>query len=163
MSDPDEDRVNDAKRGTSAHDRLFRLKPLMDTIRNACKAFYQPRRNIAVDERMVASPKCGFKLFVLADSSNGYTLDISVYNGNNNFLTGQGLSYDSVMSLIDKRYLGSGYHVYMDDFYTSPKLFRDLFAAKFGACGAYKDVRRGCPRSAVNALNKMSPILLDKG
>ena len=157
MSDPDEDRVNDAKRGTSAHDRLFRLKPLMDTIRNACKAFYQPRRNIAVDERMVASPKCGFKLFVLADSSNGYTLDISVYNGNNNFLTGQGLSYDSVMSLIDKRYLGSGYHVYMDDFYTSPKLFRDLFAAKFGACGAYKDVRRGCPRSAVNALNKMSP------
>ena len=108
MSDPDEDRVNDAKKGTSAHDKLFRVKPLMCTIQNACKAFYQPRGNISVDERMVASKchymrqymkdkptKWGFKLFVLADSSNRYTVDFSVYTGKNNFITGQGLSYDS--------------------------------------------------------------------
>ncbi|XP_031435713.1 piggyBac transposable element-derived protein 4-like isoform X1 [Clupea harengus] len=170
MSDPDEDRVNDAKRGTSAHDRLFRLKPLMNTIQNACKAFYHPRRNIGVGERMVArkghpmrqsmkdkQTKWGFKLFVLADSSNGFTLNLSVYNGKNNFPTGQGLSYDSVMSLIDRRYLGSGYHVYMNKFYTSPKLFKDLYASKFGACGTYRDSRRDCPRSDVNALTKKSP------
>ena len=170
MSDPSEDRVNDAKRGTSAHDKLFRLKPLMYTIQNACKAFYHPRRAIAVDERMVASKghtmrqymkdkptKWGFKLFVLADSSNGYTLGFSIYTGKNHFSTGQGLSYNSVMSLIDRAYLGSGYHVYMDNFYTSPKLFNDLYADKFGACGTYRDFRKECPRTAVNALSKKSP------
>ena len=73
--------------------------------------------------------KWGFKLFVLADSSNGYNVDFSVYTGKNNFPTGQYLSYVCVMSLIDRRYLGSGYHVYMDNFYTSPKLFKDLFAS----------------------------------
>ncbi|XP_066504148.1 piggyBac transposable element-derived protein 4-like [Hoplias malabaricus] len=171
MSDPDEDRLNDAKRGTSEHDRLFRCKPLMNTVQNACKSFYHPHRNLAVDERMVPCrghnsmtqymkdkpTKWGFKLFVLADSSNGYTVDFSVYTGKNNFPTGQGLSYDSVMSLVDKSFLGSGYHVYMDNFYTSPKLFKDLYACKFGACGTYRESRKDCPRTTVNALTKKSP------
>lgn len=99
-SDPNEDRMNDAKRGTSEHDRLFRVKPLMYTIQNACKAFRHPCRSLAVDECMVPCKghtamrqymndkptKWGFKLFVLADSSNGYTVDFSVYTGKNNVL-----------------------------------------------------------------------------
>nr|XP_023699516.1 piggyBac transposable element-derived protein 4-like [Paramormyrops kingsleyae] len=171
LSDPDEDRLNYAKKGTSDHDKLFQIKPLMYTIQNACMAFYHPRRSLSVDERMVPCKghtsmtqymknkptKWGFKLFVLADSSNGYTVDFAVYTGKNIFPTGQGLSYDSVMSLINKRFLGSGYHVYMDNFYTSPKLFKDLFARKFPACGTYRENRKDCPRSAVNALTKESP------
>lgn len=170
MSDPDEDKLNDAKKGTSAHDRLFRCKPLMNTIQNACKTFYHPHRSLAVDERMVPCKahtgmtqymkdkptKWGIKLFVLADSSNGYTVDFSVYTGKNTTPTGQGLSYDSVMSLINKRFLGSGYHVYVDNFYTSPKLFKDLYDCKFGACGTYRESRKDCPRSTNNALSKKS-------
>lgn len=101
--------------------------------------------------------KWGFKLFVLAESSNGYTVDFSVYTGKNNIPTGQGLSYDSVMSLTDRKYLGSGYHVYMDIFGTSPKAFKDLFACKFGAGGTYRESRRDCPRSCVNSLTTKSP------
>uniref|UniRef100_A0A3B3S5R5 PiggyBac transposable element-derived protein domain-containing protein n=1 Tax=Paramormyrops kingsleyae TaxID=1676925 RepID=A0A3B3S5R5_9TELE len=107
LSDPDEDRQNDAKKGTSDHYRLFRIKPLMYTIQNACKALYHPHRCLAVDEPMVPCKghtgmtqymrnkptKWGFKLFVLADSSNGYTVDFSVYTGKNNFPTGQGLCH----------------------------------------------------------------------
>uniref|UniRef100_A0A673H7S5 PiggyBac transposable element-derived protein domain-containing protein n=1 Tax=Sinocyclocheilus rhinocerous TaxID=307959 RepID=A0A673H7S5_9TELE len=170
MSHPDADKENDRKRGTSEHDRLFRVKPLMDTIRHACKAIYHPKRNLAVDERMVACKantgmtqymkakptKWGFKLFVLADSSNGYTMDFSVYTGKNNYPTGQGLSYDAVTSLLDCKVLGSGYHVYMDNFYTSPKLLKDLHTMKFGACGTYRDNRKDCPRNADNSLSKKS-------
>ena len=125
ISDPDKDVQNDRKKGTPDHDRLFRLKPLLDTIKDACKAFYHTRQNLAIDERMVATKahtgmtqymkakptKWGFKLFVLADSSNGYTLDFSVYTGKSQFASGVGLAYDSVMSLIKPTFLGSGYHV----------------------------------------------------
>ncbi|XP_067226594.1 piggyBac transposable element-derived protein 4-like [Chanodichthys erythropterus] len=170
MSHPDEDKENDRKRGTADHDSLFRVKPLMDTIRLACKAIYHPKRNLAVDERMVACKantgmrqymkakptKWGFKLFVLADSSNGYTVDFSVYTGKNSFPTGHGLSYDAVTSLLDCKVLGSGYHLYMDNFYTSPKLLRDLFAMKFDGCGTYRDNRKDCPRNAANSLSKKS-------
>lgn len=170
MSHPDADKENDRKRGTSEHDRLLRVRPLMDTIRLACKSIYHPRRNLAVDERMVACKahtgmtqymkakptKWGFKLFVLADSSNGYTMDFSVYTGKNNFPTGNGLSHDAVTSLLDSKFLGLGYHVYMDNFYTTPKLLRDLFSIKFGACGTYRDNRKDCPRNADNSLSKKS-------
>ncbi|CAM4713481.1 unnamed protein product [Leuciscus chuanchicus] len=62
MSHPDADMDNDRKRGTREHDRLFRVKPLMDTIRQACKAIYHPKRNLAVDERMVAC-KCSSTIY----------------------------------------------------------------------------------------------------
>lgn len=170
MSHPEEDKENDKKKGTDEYDRLFRVKPLLETIRLACKTVYHPRRNLAVDERMVACKmntgmtqymkakptKWGFKLFVLADSSNGYTVDFSVYTGKNAKASGHGLPYDTVMSLLDKKILGSGYHVYMDNFYTSPKLLKDLLAMKYGACGTYRDYRKDSPQNAANALTKKS-------
>ncbi|XP_042609540.1 piggyBac transposable element-derived protein 4-like isoform X1 [Cyprinus carpio] len=168
MSHPDADKENDRKRGTAQHDRLFRIKPLMNTIRLACKAFYHPRRNLAVKERLVAcranigmtaymkAKLTKFKFFVLSDSSNGYTVDFSVYTGKNSFPADRGLSYDAVMSLLDRKLLGSGYHVYMDDFYTSHKLLTDLFAQKFGACGTYRDQRKDFPKTAANSLSRSS-------
>lgn len=64
------------------------------------------------------------------------TLWTFLYTGKKkkNFPTGHGLSYDAVTYLLDGKVLGSGYHVYMYNFLTSPKLLRDLFAIKFGAC-----------------------------
>ncbi|XDV34811.1 hypothetical protein PO909_004929 [Leuciscus waleckii] len=170
MSHPAGDRENDRKKGTDEYDRLFRVKPLIETIRLACKTTYHPRRNLAVDERMVACKantgmtqymkakptKWGFKLFVLADSSNGYTVDFSVYTGKNTNATGHGLPYDTVMSLVDKKFFGSGYHVYMDNFYTSPKLLKDLLSLKYGACGTYRDYRKDSPQNAENSLTKKS-------
>ncbi|XP_028979835.1 piggyBac transposable element-derived protein 4-like [Esox lucius] len=171
MSDPDEDVINDRKKGTPEYDKLFRLKPLMDEIRLACMASYHPHRNVAVDERMVASKaknglieyiktkpnKYGFKLFVLADSSNGYTVDYAVYIGKNTFPFCFGICYDAVMSLVKPSFLGSGYHVYLDNYYSSPKLFKDLFDIKMGACGTMREGRQGFPKSTENALTKKSP------
>ncbi|XP_059213262.1 piggyBac transposable element-derived protein 4-like [Centropristis striata] len=171
MSDPDKDTENDRKKGTPDYDRLYRLRPLMDTIKDACKSFYHPRQNLSIHERSGAtkSPtgivqsirgkptKLGFKLFVLADSSSGYTWDFNVYTGKSQFASGVGLAYDSVMSLVKTAYLGSGFHLYVDNFYTSPKLFKDLFSLNIGACGTYREGRRGCPRTETNALKKSDP------
>ncbi|KAI5623126.1 hypothetical protein C0J50_17380, partial [Silurus asotus] len=173
MSDPDEDQKNDGRRGTPQYDRLFRVKPLMNRIREACKTFYHPKRNLAVDERMVATKaktgmtqymkrkptKWGLKLFVMADSSNGYTVDFSVYTGKDSSYSGQGISHDIVMSFMDCSFLGSGYHVYMDNFYTSSKLFMDLHAHQFGACGTYRDNKKDSkdwPNTKLNALGRTS-------
>lgn len=173
LSDPVEDVKNDKKKGTANYDKLFQLKPLMNTIKDACKSFYHPHRDVAVEERMVAAKvktgmtqfikakvtRWGFKLFVLADLKNGYTVDFSVYTGKRGIPSEHGLSYDVVMSLVQPGYLGTGYHIYMDSFYTSPALFRALHERRFAACGPYKENRkscRDCPRTTVNALTKTS-------
>lgn len=92
FSDVEMDQESDRKKGGSEHDKLFRIQPLFDHVRAACKASYHPRRQLAIDERIVATKaktgftqymknkptKWGIKLFVLADSSNGYTVDFTL-------------------------------------------------------------------------------------
>ncbi|XP_029924335.1 piggyBac transposable element-derived protein 4-like [Myripristis murdjan] len=133
-------------------------------------AVYHPRQHISVDERMVATKarlsikqymkakptKWGLKFFVLADV-NGYTVDFRLYTGKSAFASGKGLSFDVVTSLVNKDFLGSGYTVYCDNFYTSPELFRHLSQQGFGACGTYRQGRVGVPSTQENAVNKRSP------
>jgi len=52
------------------------------------------------------------------------------------------MTHAVVMKLVDP-IKGRGHHVYMDNFYTSPKLFCDLRANGFGACGTLRINRRG--------------------
>ncbi|KAI7805246.1 putative piggyBac transposable element-derived protein 4-like [Triplophysa rosa] len=136
ISDPLEDAVNDQKRGTEAYDRLHRVKPLLDLIRNRCMSIYHPKQHISVDERMIptkarlsfkqymkAKPtKWGIKLFVMADTT-----------------------------------LCSGYVIYCDNFYTSPLLFRHLHRLGFGACGTCREGRAGVSSTKQNSLNNRSP------
>nr|XP_009292848.1 piggyBac transposable element-derived protein 4-like [Danio rerio] len=171
LSNPDDDIENDRKKGTPDYDPLYRLKPLYITIKDTCKSMWQPRKQIAIDERMVATKakialkqymkakpiKWGVKLFVLADSSNGYTSDFTIYTGKSRFTSSQGLPYDVVSNLIDPSFLGRGYHLYVDNFYTSPKLFRDLYASGFVACGTFKDSRKNVRETKQNALTSRSP------
>uniref|UniRef100_A0A3B3Y6R7 PiggyBac transposable element-derived protein domain-containing protein n=1 Tax=Poecilia mexicana TaxID=48701 RepID=A0A3B3Y6R7_9TELE len=170
ISDPAEDALNDQRKGTGEHDRLHRVRPLLEIMRNRCMAFYHPKQHLSVDERMVATKariglkqymkakptKWGLKFFVLADV-NGYTVDFSLYQGKSTASSGNGLSYDVVTSLVNKDYLGSGYIIYCDNFYTSPLLFRYLGQQGFGACGTYRQGRVGVPTTTENALNRGSP------
>lgn len=106
---------------------------------------------------MKAKPtKWGFKLFILTDSKNGYTVDFSVYTGKGDIPSGHSLSYDVVMSLVKTTYPGTDYHMYTDNFYYSPKLFKALHAEKTAACGTYKENRNDCPRPSDYALTKKS-------
>uniref|UniRef100_A0A3Q1ECD4 PiggyBac transposable element-derived protein domain-containing protein n=1 Tax=Acanthochromis polyacanthus TaxID=80966 RepID=A0A3Q1ECD4_9TELE len=169
LSDLEEDEQND-KKGTPGHDKLARVRPLYEAIRCACQAYYHPKRELAVDERMVAAKaktgmkqymkvkpnKWGIKLFVLAESSSGYTIQFDIHTGKTGAIRHHGLAYDVVMNLIQKSSLGTGYHIYMDNFYTSPRLFKDLTSMKFGACGTYREGRKGFPRVRENDFTRDS-------
>lgn len=61
-----------------------------------------------------------------------------------------------LQALVIKDYLGSGYIVYCDNFYTSPLLFRHLSQQGFGACGTYRQGRVGVPKTQENALGRKS-------
>ncbi|CAL9693444.1 unnamed protein product [Knipowitschia caucasica] len=166
----EDDARNQALRGTPHYDRLAKVRPLYEQIVTACRDNYHPNLNISIGERMVASKarialkqyiknkptRWAYKLFVLADSDTGYKWNFFVHEGKASN-SGNGLSYDSVMSLLNIDQLGSGYHLYVDDFYTSPHLFRDLFARQIGACGAIRTNRIGFPRTTRNDLSRGDP------
>ncbi|XP_017542257.2 piggyBac transposable element-derived protein 4-like [Pygocentrus nattereri] len=170
ISDPDKDSENNANKGTAGYDRLMKIRSLMESLKVACKAFYHPKKHLSIDERMVPTKaknglkmyikskphKWGYKLFVLCDSANGYTCDFIVCTGKSQFKSPHGLSYDSVVSLLNPSFLGTGYVLYCDSFYTSPTLFRDLYEMKIGACGTVRENRSGYPRTQENSLSRTS-------
>ena len=142
--------------------KLRKVEDFLASFKERCSLLYQPTQNIAVDERMVKSrhrsgirqymknkpTKWGIKLWVLADSSNGYTVDFNVYIGKSQHEepSTHGLGYDVVMKLVNP-YLGQGYHVFFDNFFTSPKLVQDLFLKGTPSSGTCRVDREGFPKS----------------
>ncbi|XP_066560061.1 piggyBac transposable element-derived protein 4 isoform X2 [Amia ocellicauda] len=167
MSDPDEDEKNDRQRHTPQYDPLFRIRPLFNRMQMACKAYYQPRQNVSIDQRVVVSrstisqykkdmlSKWGYKLYVLADSSNGYTCHFNIHTAKS-ASTEKGPSYDAVMGLMQPSYLGQGYRLYCDNFYTSSELFQDLYCNRFVACGSMRENQKCFPQTKQNAMTKQS-------
>ena len=75
------------------------------------------------------------KLWVLGDSSTGYTYNFDVYIGKNNESNSQyGLAYSVVMKLM-KGLCEQGYHLFFDNYYTGVKLVMDLVGKGIRACG----------------------------
>lgn len=167
LSDPKEDEENEKKRNTPKYDRLFKIKPHTELV-DACKTCFQPYQNLSIDERMVASKvsvsvkrhiknkptRWGYKLYVLADSSTGYTCNFFVYSGQRYSLTDHSLSYSAVMDLLPFNVLGSGYKLYIDNFYTSPTLFTDLSKNNIDCCGTIRKNDTGLPQTQANKLPK---------
>ena len=69
----------------------------------------------------------GYELWVLADSSNGYTVDFNIYisRAAGQTISEHGLGYDVVIRLMAP-YFGKGYHIFVDNFYSTLTLFKHL-------------------------------------
>lgn len=58
----------------------------------------------------------------LANSSSGYTWDFLVLDEESDAPSNKKLCHDAVMKLTDTSLLGTGYKLFVYDFYTSPAL-----------------------------------------
>uniref|UniRef100_A0A8C2BRA3 PiggyBac transposable element-derived protein domain-containing protein n=1 Tax=Cyprinus carpio TaxID=7962 RepID=A0A8C2BRA3_CYPCA len=135
------DEENQQKKGTEEYDPLLQNKASLQRPHHCLQKNYQPNQHVSIDERMVAKPtKWGFKLFVLAELHSGYTWDFSVYEEKRATHSDKGLS--------------TGYKLYVDNFYTSPELFKDLAGLQTGACGTIRTTRKGFSKARENDMAK---------
>ena len=89
--------------------------------------------------------KRGFKVWVMADSENGYFLDVQVYVGRECCGNEEkGLGKRVVLKLTEPL-AGRHHHVFCDNFFSSPSLFIELLSRGTYACGTVHLHRKGLP------------------
>ena len=118
-------------RGTQGFDRLYKIRPIFNSILGNCQTKFKPTKNLSVDEGMIAfrgrlsfkqympakPTKYGIKVWMAADSSNGYVLNFDVYLGKEGDGRRRiyGLGYDVVTKLI-RPFMNRNHHVFLTIF-----------------------------------------------
>lgn len=171
------------------HDSLLLVKPFLDMCNETFKAAYSPDRDIAYDEAT-----CGFKgrihfrqynpskphkyhikIYSCNESKSGYCLGFDVYTGehhhlkhknvatkfrNASLITKQVLSHLNEIGILDK-----GHRLYIDNWYSSVQLMRELYNRKTPATGTLRKNRgTGAPTALlVSKQNKQHEQKLEVG
>ncbi|XP_062615415.1 piggyBac transposable element-derived protein 4-like [Saccostrea cucullata] len=90
--------------------------------------------------------KYGIKAYMFCDAVTGYCLRLKLYPGKSETpASANGATYDLVMDMM-RGYFGQGYILYMDNYYSSPQLYTDLFVLGCGATGTLRVNRKGIPQ-----------------
>ena len=88
--------------------------------------------------------KRGIKIWVVAESSTGYFLDLQVYLGKEGGQSEHGLGERVVLDLTEA-YRGKAHRIFCDNFFSSPRLFKTLHAQSLYACGTVRQNRHDFP------------------
>lgn len=165
------------KKGEDGYDPLFKVRPLTDHLSAVFPQYYHPGRHLSIDEMMIGTrckisflqylpkkpTKFGIKVFVNSESKSGYVLTFQIYTGKSTKKKEESegsqsisnpVSYDVVFDLLEP-YLGKGHWVFMDNYYSSPKLFKDLLERQTFATGTLRQNRKSFPDVLKSKNNKL--------
>ena len=143
--------------GTPEYDKIGKVRHVLNMLKERFLVVYNPHRECAIDEAMIKykgrstlkqympmkPTKRGMKIWMRADSHNGYVSEFQVY-------TGKGTSSECglggrIVKDLTANLPYQNYHVYADNFFTSPQLFLDLLGQGIYACGTIRQHRKGFP------------------
>lgn len=147
-----------APRGDQNYDKLGKVRPIIDAVREQFLRAYDPHQQSSIDEAMIAFKgrstlkqyvpkkpiKRGFKAWVRADAVTGYVCDFDIYTGKTEGEREYGLGGSVVKRLTDCLN-GMFYTIFCDNFFTSAQLFTDLLSNGVYACGTYNRTRKCYP------------------
>lgn len=158
--------VNNLEKPNDCKDKLFKVRPLLDSIRKRCHEL-EVEKDLSIDEQMVpfrgqfsikqyvkGKPNpWGIKIFVLCGRS-GLMYDFIVYQGSttefDEFLLNKfGLGATSVLHLSQR--IPEQRHLYFDNYFTTYNLLEILKYKKINAAGTIR----------VNRFNK-PPLITDQ-
>lgn len=157
--------------GQPNYDPCARMEPLVDHANRLFRHHYTPHQQISIDESLIGTKnhtqlmqylpnkhhhRWGIKLWMLCDSVTNYCLAFSIYRGaktdeDKAEIQEHGLAYTVVMKLLQMgNYLSKGYHVFIDNFFTSIPLAKALYEVKTFITGTIRRNRKYLPTNFKN-------------
>ena len=150
-----------APRGDSAHDQLGKVRPLITHLSDKFATLYERSKEVAVDEAMIKfqgrsnlkkympkkPTKCGIKVWVLGDSTNGYFSQFDVHTGRGE---GRVEGLGAHVKMLTENLKNKNYHVLFDNYFTSYQLLEDLEKDSIYGCGTARKDRKEFPAALKN-------------
>ena len=151
-------------------DRLFKVRPLLDLLKERFTSVYMPDSVVSIDESMVPwrgrlsfkqyipgkAHKYGVKIYKLA-AVNGYTWSYMVYTGQQDPMAGLGHVESVVINLLDG--LSGCYRtVVADNFFTSISLAERLLEKETYLIGTMRSNRAGSGHDVVQKKLKRGEV-----
>ena len=154
-------------------DKLYKVREIINMIRNTCSEVYSPGKYLSMDESLVLfkgrlsfkqyisskRSRFGIKLYQLC-TANGILLDFLVYHGNMstelNEMGQHSLLTERIPTILMQKYLNKGHHLFVDNYYTSLGLANHLLENGTHITGTIRDNRKHFP-------NELKAVQLGKG
>lgn len=154
------------KAGEPGYDPCQKFQPLIDYCNNSFQNFFTAHQQVSIDESLVGTKnqtslmqylpnkhhhRWGIKFWVMCDTLSKYCLKIFCYKGaksqeDREEIKEFGLAYSVVKKLISAcNYLQKGYHIFIDNFFTSIPLIKWLYSEKTFVTGTIRKNRIGLP------------------
>ena len=145
-------------RGETGYDKLGKIRHLLNLIRKQTLTNYSPHRENSIDEAMIRYKgrsslkqylpkkpiKRGIKVWVRADSHNGYICDYQVYTGKDGDTATSDLG-GAVVRKLSQEISHKNHHLYYDNYFTSVPLMEDLLRKKIYFCATFRRDRKHIP------------------
>ena len=151
----------------NGYDRIWKIRRVVDILSQKFLEAYHPHNQNAIDEAMIPfkgrsclkqylpnkPTKRGIKVWVRADSTNGYISQLQVYAGKIGKKSEKSLG-ERVVKDLTRTLVGKNYTIYCDNYFTSVKLFDDLLTNSIYACGTLRSNRVGYPNEFKQYIKK---------
>ena len=159
--------------------KLFKIYPVICHLNKKFQTLYLPNQNIAIDESLtllngrlsirqylpLKASKFGIKIFELCESTTGYLWCFLIYTGKNTVLESSLITPETpktaaiVLKLLEAL-LSRGHTLWMDNFYNSPELARQLKIQHSTDCvGTLKLNRKNVPKEVKDKKLKKGEII----
>ena len=157
---PVNDKNRELPRGDANHDKLYKVRQLLDSVVSSIRSEYRPTKNLSIDKAMIPFKgrlgikqhmslkpvKRGIKAWECANASNGYASNMSVYTGKERHANPeQGLGYRVVHNLT-RPLVGKNHHVFIDNLFSSIVQAENLLSDQIYVCGTVRSNRQGIPQ-----------------
>lgn len=147
----------------NTEDKLTKIRPLVDMIRESFQKAFSPKKNLSLDESLllfrgrlsfrqyikIKAAKYGIEFFELT-TPDGYVLNFEVYEGKNSKTSeAKGEKTQNIVLRLMDPYLSKGHHVYMDNYYNSIRLSERLLQSQTHTTGTLRSNRKGNPKDVI--------------
>ena len=142
-----------------ARQSLRNNPPRLATWKNVSKEELKAYLGVCVIMGINQLPRIGIKVWMAADSKNGYVINYNVYLGSEEGVQRiHGLGYDVVMKMIQPS-MNKNRHVYFDNIFSSPVLLEHLELQQTCAFSTVRCNRKGLLACASNKLTRPGQLV----